>query len=433
LFAFSVYAGFCVVCYGIIVMEGPKELWGHYNSPDVAVPVWCTVFLSVLFFAVYLIFAVSSLVKEIRARVSQVRFDNSNVVETTAFNAPMLCVLFIAARLRSLQVDPEGGKLQSWAPTCYYAICGAVVVQSLLAVIGLVMGVQLHDTASLPEPGKKGTLRLLRVVRDLALWVVWFCVVAIIYSLVTLGDDLGKKKPNMPPSLQCVIFLTGLYFFVLLLQMIMRAVRSVKPEAVFAKDENVEAKDAEGKWWPMKVQAVNPDGTYALSMDNYENVWPRVYPENMKSEKTPPMVPTVPQSGLDDIRTPVPAAESPSARFQKFLLCEAKDAVDLSPVLGVLFLAAFLRALQVTGGYGAPPVWSQYFMYIACVSIVLMIISQFDALYSRVSSSTKRICLMLRCIFMLILCTCMGGIMAALFVMNEKDATGLGSLNRAQL
>ena len=36
--------------------------------------------------------------------------------------APMLCVLFIGARMRALQIDPVNGNPQKWAQTCFY-IC----------------------------------------------------------------------------------------------------------------------------------------------------------------------------------------------------------------------------------------------------------------------------------------------------------------------
>ena len=34
--------------------------------------------------------------------------------------APMLCVLFIGARMRALQIDPVHGSPQPWAQFCFF-------------------------------------------------------------------------------------------------------------------------------------------------------------------------------------------------------------------------------------------------------------------------------------------------------------------------
>ena len=42
--------------------------------------------------------------------------------------APMLCALFLAARMRALQMDPLHGHPQKWAQNCFYACSVALVV-----------------------------------------------------------------------------------------------------------------------------------------------------------------------------------------------------------------------------------------------------------------------------------------------------------------
>lgn len=66
--------------------------------------------------------------------------------------------------------------------------------------------------------------------------------------------------------------------------------------------------------------------------------------------------------------------------FANWLQKWAKDAIDLAPMLCVLFLGAFLRALQITAGQGAPPRWAQGFMYLATMSTVLLTVVRLDAL-----------------------------------------------------
>merc|ERR550514_586468 len=50
--------------------------------------------------------------------------------------APMLCVLFIGARMRALQIDPKWGNPQRWAQDCFFMITYMMLLQVCL-VIGL--------------------------------------------------------------------------------------------------------------------------------------------------------------------------------------------------------------------------------------------------------------------------------------------------------
>merc|ERR1719152_278469 len=52
-------------------------------------------------------------------------------VNTVNF-APMLCILFIGARMRALQLDPVNGNPQPWAQKCFYLCTYAVLVQLVL-------------------------------------------------------------------------------------------------------------------------------------------------------------------------------------------------------------------------------------------------------------------------------------------------------------
>merc|ERR1719405_248448 len=49
--------------------------------------------------------------------------------------APMLCVLFLAARMRALQMDPVGGNPQRWAQRCFYAASYCLIAQTMMAAI----------------------------------------------------------------------------------------------------------------------------------------------------------------------------------------------------------------------------------------------------------------------------------------------------------
>merc|ERR1719484_281631 len=130
------YGGFTAVCVGAFAMDPPKELWPE-GVPPVSPAVACTMNLAMQYFGVYLAIAVVQ---------TWVQF-NKNTAEThkltavlqlasnTVNFAPMLCILFIGARMRALQIDPKHGNPQLWAQRCFYLCAYSVLVQTLLVFI----------------------------------------------------------------------------------------------------------------------------------------------------------------------------------------------------------------------------------------------------------------------------------------------------------
>ena len=49
--------------------------------------------------------------------------------------APMLCVLFIGARMRALQIDPVHGSPQPWAQFCFFLCAYSVMFQTLMVIL----------------------------------------------------------------------------------------------------------------------------------------------------------------------------------------------------------------------------------------------------------------------------------------------------------
>merc|ERR1719160_214984 len=58
-----------------------------------------------------------------------------NQAKQTLSMAPMLCILFIGARMRALQMDPKTGNPQRWAQMCFYACAGSIAIQFVLVVL----------------------------------------------------------------------------------------------------------------------------------------------------------------------------------------------------------------------------------------------------------------------------------------------------------
>merc|ERR1719345_420223 len=120
-------------------MEGPKEIWGEQQLP-VSPAVMCTIMLSGLFFFVYLLVAITRTCFELSKSLRSSRLlltlqTGATQAKMTVNLAPMLCILFIGARMRALQIDPQNGNPQSWAQKCFFMCTCSVLLQCILVIV----------------------------------------------------------------------------------------------------------------------------------------------------------------------------------------------------------------------------------------------------------------------------------------------------------
>merc|ERR1719389_245549 len=97
--------------------------------------VQCVMILSCQYFIVYgLIQCARSYTQMSGQRIT--KFENALLTSTNSMNfAPMLAVLFIAARMRALQMDPVNGSPQKWAQNWFYACTYALLAQTILSLV----------------------------------------------------------------------------------------------------------------------------------------------------------------------------------------------------------------------------------------------------------------------------------------------------------
>ena len=53
----------------------------------------------------------------------------------TVTMGPVLCILFLGARMRALQMETINGAPQRWAQNCFYMCTYALMVKTLLAIL----------------------------------------------------------------------------------------------------------------------------------------------------------------------------------------------------------------------------------------------------------------------------------------------------------
>merc|ERR1719272_2839477 len=120
-------------------MKAPEDIWGTDGGPQVSPALQCTMILTWIFFAVYLTYSICSMIPRLcgsntPAIVQKLEFLFGTARLSVNF-APMLSVLFVAARMRALRIDPENGSPQHWAQMFFYACAMAVLVQASAIVL----------------------------------------------------------------------------------------------------------------------------------------------------------------------------------------------------------------------------------------------------------------------------------------------------------
>jgi len=154
--------------------------------------------------------------------------------------APMLCVLFLGARMRALQMDPVHGNPQKWAQNCFYLCTYALITQTLLATLvplflkgkatkGKMDGDVKVEIEDAPEYVAKG----LTALRFLLMVSLYAGLVAVVCSVFTIQHPAGEQyTPPLSPTMQCVLNLSFQYFLIYALLWIFYTVEDFAPNVM---------------------------------------------------------------------------------------------------------------------------------------------------------------------------------------------------------
>merc|ERR1719238_603169 len=132
----ALYAGFGTVLVGLFRFTPDPAIWDG-PVPPISPAVGCTVMLSTTFFLIYFLLAVSRTYSQYSGGSNTFTSQFEHVMQRAADTlglAPMLCALFLAARMRALQMDPVSGNPQRWAQGCFWFCSSALILQTCVAV-----------------------------------------------------------------------------------------------------------------------------------------------------------------------------------------------------------------------------------------------------------------------------------------------------------
>jgi len=216
----GLFGGSLAVAYGIVTYKPPAGMWPEGKSYPVAPAVQCTMILAFQYFTVYGLIQVARTWTQF-TKMRMTKFENAMMTATASMNfAPMLAVLFIAARMRALNMDPINGNPQKWAQNCFYMCTYALLAQTCFsAAVPLVLQGEVKpgrvegDMEYEVENKMFGTLLAIgRYVMMICLYIGAGCV---IYSIFSIEHPKGPEY-TIPISvtMQCVVNLTFQFFFV---------------------------------------------------------------------------------------------------------------------------------------------------------------------------------------------------------------------------
>merc|ERR1740129_1995957 len=110
----------------------------------------------------------------------------------------MLCVLFIGARIRALQIDPKNGAPQAWAQWCFYLCAYSVLVQTVMVIVVPYLGGKCEkgdcegDVTFTFEGGMKTFAMVIDGVRYLLVLALYGGFTAVVCSVFMIEAKDGK-------------------------------------------------------------------------------------------------------------------------------------------------------------------------------------------------------------------------------------------------
>jgi hypothetical protein len=223
----GLYGGLAGVIVGIniYVPPGASDL---SKLPPPAPAVKCTMILAVFFFAIQLVIAICRTYTEFTGAEFSSIISVMNAAANTVEFAPMLAIVFLAARMRALQHD---GQPQAWAQNCMFASTYAMCMTTLLAIVvpvvltGKVKTDPKTQETTFEVPNQNLGYALVAV-RFFCMFAFYGGVVGVIYSILVFEAPSGPTHP-VSPTVQCVINLTSQFFFVYLVLIVCVTVSEV--------------------------------------------------------------------------------------------------------------------------------------------------------------------------------------------------------------
>jgi len=224
----ALYGGIGAVVYSVFVIQHPE---GAAMTPAVSPAMQCVINLAMQYFLIYTLIFVCATIKSIVSgkgmpalndaeQAVAMRFQQQSVVVTymtraivifdaaraTVMFAPMLCILFLGARMRALQLmKNEDGTIpvnagpQKWVQDGMFLATWAVFAQLLMAMLipmltGATPACDQDGNAKVPEGANKYLAIVAEVIR-------YICLICMYGGAMVVAVGIFVMTPeNLPPN-----------------------------------------------------------------------------------------------------------------------------------------------------------------------------------------------------------------------------------------
>merc|ERR1719316_1566088 len=207
-------------------VEAPKVDTPKLETPEVfPVPTTsrCIVIMTCQYMVIYFLLAIARTYHEFTGTAKGQLIEGLKAASQTLTYGPMLCVLFIACRMRVEFLSDGKDQPQIWVQNCMYALTYSVLASTLLVLLmPLATGKPLplkEGTCDLEAPkeeeGSKLVFYILTVCRYLILLGLYGGLVGVIVGICIYlppgATDLSKLPPPAP-AVMCTMILAVVFF-----------------------------------------------------------------------------------------------------------------------------------------------------------------------------------------------------------------------------
>jgi hypothetical protein len=188
------------------------------QSTKISPAVMCTVFLSVLYFGICILlwFARSTPGSENEEGQRSALTDAALSMTNTTRKAPMFAVLFLASRMRALNLDPPYGMPPFWMQCCFFGITALLYVETAVAAI---IGFTGQSEKAYYGFYMFRTSKSMTYAVNFISMITYGMLFPIIFGVIQMTYPDGTQAP-LSTTLFCVILLEGVYFTIMTWQSI---------------------------------------------------------------------------------------------------------------------------------------------------------------------------------------------------------------------
>jgi hypothetical protein len=198
-----VYIGALAVVCAVFTMQHPD---GKEFTPPISPTMQCVINLSFQYFLIYILLWIFITVEDFTTIDLTFVRDAVESAKTTVQFAPMLCVLFIATRMRALQISDNKGAPQGWAQDGMYLASWALLIQFSMCLLLPFFTGKKYTTDSLDGSTKADETPVanpigawvVTILRYLALVALFAGVITVITSVLTITPETANGRGSIP-------------------------------------------------------------------------------------------------------------------------------------------------------------------------------------------------------------------------------------------